>query len=146
MTIIACTNCGRQANDLKRCTGSCGGQDFYCNRQCQKADWKMHKKICPRGEDSTVQSLTFTLPVAGIEEEVPLRAKRTLDAYAQSEVIICYSDHLGLVIPIISGRIDYSLLQSKYMDMTKTMKKFVMFSMPWLKVVIHSSMHVLHHE
>jgi len=54
----------------------------------------MHKKICPRG-DNTAQSLTFTLPVAGIEQEVPLRAKRTLDAYAQSEVIICYSDHLG---------------------------------------------------
>ena len=36
MTTGTCTNCGREANDLKKCTGACGGEDMYCNTQCQR--------------------------------------------------------------------------------------------------------------
>jgi hypothetical protein len=40
-----CSNCCRRAEDLLKCAGACGGEDMYCNRTCQKADWAMHKKF-----------------------------------------------------------------------------------------------------
>jgi len=90
----ACSNCGREAPDLQKCTGVCGGEDMYCNRQCQKKDWKMHKQICPRG-DSAAQPLTFLMPAVDGQPEVPLRIVHRMDGLGNSGVVICYSDHLG---------------------------------------------------
>jgi splicing suppressor protein 51 len=48
-----CGKCGKNesqlVNPLKHCA-KCG-QGFYCSRDCQKADWKNHKKVC--GKQST---------------------------------------------------------------------------------------------
>ena len=40
----SCANCGAAKDGFKVC-GRCG-KAKYCNRKCQKADWKEHKKVC----------------------------------------------------------------------------------------------------
>lgn len=98
MTTGTCYNCGRKADDLHKCTGKCGGEEIYCHRKCQKADWRMHKKICPRG-DGIAQPLTLVVPVPPIEDlprEVPVRAVHRMDGYGQSGMSLVYSDHLGI--------------------------------------------------
>ncbi|KAL9190872.1 hypothetical protein ACHAXT_000578 [Thalassiosira profunda] len=96
MTRGTCSNCGREAEDLKKCTGACGGDAMYCHQRCQKQDWSMHQKICPRGS-KVAQPLTFVLPSPdeGLPE-VPVRAVRRMDGYCGSGVTLMYSDHLGV--------------------------------------------------
>lgn len=108
MVAGTCTNCGREANDLKRCKGACGGDDLYCNQSCQRQDWSLHKKICPRGEGDYAQSLTFVLPpqqfiISMARKEgvttfgdIPVRAVRRMDEYGNSGLSILFSDHLGI--------------------------------------------------
>ncbi|KAL7553059.1 hypothetical protein ACHAWF_016313 [Thalassiosira exigua] len=92
----ACSNCGREATDLLKCTGACGGEVVYCNRRCQKNDWKLHKKICPRPRGgSAAQPLTFLMPPVNGQPEVPLRAVHRMDGHGNSGVLLCFSDHLG---------------------------------------------------
>lgn len=48
MTALKCTICGKTSSEngniLKRCV-KCKTEN-YCSRDCQKADWKIHKKVC----------------------------------------------------------------------------------------------------
>jgi len=37
-------DCSSLSKPLKRCTRC--GEARYCSRECQKADWKQHKKVC----------------------------------------------------------------------------------------------------
>lgn len=96
-----CSNCGRVALKLLRCKGKCGGDASYCNKSCQKADWKMHKKICPVGGKSA-QKLTFGMshppghPFAELPNAAPVQAVRRMDAYGGSGMTLLYSDHLGI--------------------------------------------------
>ncbi|KAK8180734.1 hypothetical protein BC567DRAFT_150537, partial [Phyllosticta citribraziliensis] len=39
-----CGNCSKTSTSLKRCS-KCQ-TERYCNRDCQKAHWKTHKKVC----------------------------------------------------------------------------------------------------
>ncbi|KAK7178332.1 hypothetical protein PSPO01_15620 [Paraphaeosphaeria sporulosa] len=41
-----CSTCQKVAPDLKRCA-KCRSV-YYCSRDCQKSDWKLHKKICSK--------------------------------------------------------------------------------------------------
>jgi hypothetical protein len=92
-----CSHCGRDADDLLKCAGACGGGDLYCNRTCQKADWGTHKRICPRGEYAVSQSSNFVMPaLTNGYPEAPVRAVRKLDGYGNSGVMLLYSDHLGV--------------------------------------------------
>lgn len=43
-TSTTCANCGKTSADLKRCA-KCRSE-YYCNRDCQKAHWKAHKRVC----------------------------------------------------------------------------------------------------
>ncbi len=40
----SCTTCKKASSELKRCA-KCS-TTLYCSRDCQKADWKTHKKVC----------------------------------------------------------------------------------------------------
>ncbi len=40
-----CSACGRQGVHLRHCEGCQCSR--YCNRDCQKRDWKQHKFVCP---------------------------------------------------------------------------------------------------
>ncbi|KAL7452510.1 hypothetical protein ACHAWC_004236 [Mediolabrus comicus] len=95
-----CSNCCREASTLLRCKGKCGGDAMYCNKSCQKADWKMHKKICPVGGKSA-QKLTFEIshptghPFADFPD-APVQAVRRMDGYGGSGMTLLFSDHLGI--------------------------------------------------
>lgn len=73
---------------------------MYCNKSCQKADWKMHKKICPVGGKSA-QKLTFEIshptghPFADFPD-APVQAVRRMDGYGGSGMTLLFSDHLGI--------------------------------------------------
>lgn len=93
------SHCGREADDLLKCTGVCGGGDLYCNRTCQKAEWVMHKNICPCGDDAP-QPFTFIMPplANGFPfPEAPVHAVHKMDVYGNSGVmLLLYSVHLGI--------------------------------------------------
>ncbi|KAL8438467.1 hypothetical protein Efla_002217 [Eimeria flavescens] len=42
-----CENCGKEDVPLRRC-GGCQ-KVFYCGAQCQREDWRLHKRICVTG-------------------------------------------------------------------------------------------------
>jgi len=44
--IGTCNTCKKASTELKRCA-KCS-TTLYCSRDCQKADWKAHKKICSK--------------------------------------------------------------------------------------------------
>ncbi len=73
---------------------------MYCNKSCQKSDWKMHKKICPVG-GNTAQKLTFEMshppnhPFADLPD-APVQAVRRMDGYGGSGMTILFSDHQGI--------------------------------------------------
>lgn len=50
----ACATCKRDqaslSSPMKRCSG-CSGQR-YCSKECQKADWKQHKKVCGKSNNA----------------------------------------------------------------------------------------------
>lgn len=54
-SMAQCANCAKTGSDLgvtlKRCSRC--GITCYCSRECQKADWKEHKKGCASKETST---------------------------------------------------------------------------------------------
>ncbi|GAW13665.1 hypothetical protein ANO14919_030540 [Xylariales sp. No.14919] len=41
-----CNSCKKASSELKRCA-KCS-TTLYCSRNCQKTDWKAHKKICSK--------------------------------------------------------------------------------------------------
>ena len=43
-TKYTCASCGKMAKKMSRCT-KCK-MSYYCNRECQKKNWKLHKRIC----------------------------------------------------------------------------------------------------
>jgi len=43
-----CSNCRELKADALKC-GACKGV-YYCNKECQKADWSLHKKGCCKVE------------------------------------------------------------------------------------------------
>jgi hypothetical protein len=47
--LVQCAHCQRRAalgHDMARCSAC--KKTYYCNRECQKADWKRHKSSCAR--------------------------------------------------------------------------------------------------
>ena len=44
--VTRCFHCGKQAEPMKRC-GTCLIATC-CSRECQKSDWKRHKKDCTK--------------------------------------------------------------------------------------------------
>lgn len=48
---MACSHCGAVARGLQRCP--CGDV-FYCDQQCQRADWKVHKTECKASKRDAV--------------------------------------------------------------------------------------------
>ncbi|KAJ3511713.1 hypothetical protein NLJ89_g3932 [Agrocybe chaxingu] len=61
-----CATCGtrRRSFELQKCSGRCGlsSKPVYCDRHCQKADWKNHRKWCvlpTATEDELVEDLAL---------------------------------------------------------------------------------------
>jgi splicing suppressor protein 51 len=75
-----CKKTDSEVENLKRCA-KCQ-TTYYCSRDCQKADWKVHKKVCSKNA-STRQSSTFdpsriesndsysTPRVTNLEKQIP---------------------------------------------------------------------------
>ncbi|KAF2083192.1 hypothetical protein K490DRAFT_70055 [Saccharata proteae CBS 121410] len=41
---MRCRSCGKSGETMKRCTGC--GRVRYCGRECQRRDWKRHRREC----------------------------------------------------------------------------------------------------
>ncbi|KAF5602575.1 MYND domain protein [Fusarium subglutinans] len=75
--MAACNTCNKEepAVQLKRCAKCSTTQ--YCSRDCQKADWKAHKKICGKQADSVANANLpdpdemSRSPKKGLEKSVP---------------------------------------------------------------------------
>ncbi|POR38376.1 Uncharacterized protein TPAR_01418 [Tolypocladium paradoxum] len=54
----SCKNCNKGAPEvtLKRCAKCSTTSYSYCSRDCQKADWKSHKKVCGKPSGSAEPS------------------------------------------------------------------------------------------
>ncbi|KAI0485771.1 putative MYND domain protein [Xylaria cf. heliscus] len=69
-----CNTCKKASSELKRCA-KCT-TTLYCSRDCQKADWKTHKKICgkqahERTEAGSQSSAATVLsPPKGLEKPI----------------------------------------------------------------------------
>ncbi|USP79097.1 uncharacterized protein yc1106_06371 [Curvularia clavata] len=80
-TALKCSACGKTATDkgvvtLNRCSRC--KKTIYCNRDCQKADWKTHKKICAQQanagtakSNSTSSNSHFAPALNDLEQHVP---------------------------------------------------------------------------
>ncbi|KAH8175800.1 MYND finger domain-containing protein [Sarocladium implicatum] len=70
----ACASCTKSDTEagLKRCA-KCQ-TTYYCSRDCQKADWKVHKKICGKqagqGGSSSSASGVKVSPPKGLEQPI----------------------------------------------------------------------------
>lgn len=62
MSSLECSSCRKTEsqlpNPLKRCA-KCKSQ-WYCSRDCQKADWKTHKKVCGKTRPEPPRSMITT--------------------------------------------------------------------------------------
>eukprot|EP00938_MAST-03A_sp_MAST-3A-sp1_P005039 g5039.t1 len=63
------SNCDKSGVDFPKCS-ACKSV-YYCSRECQKSDWKRHKKVCKKAtkkkttNDSKVSDAWFTAVAAG---------------------------------------------------------------------------------
>jgi splicing suppressor protein 51 len=79
MADTPCTKCKKTAaaanmDSLKAC-GKCKTAR-YCSRECQTADWKVHKKVCGKEaaflDSTTEHSSTYSAPrLKGLEKHIP---------------------------------------------------------------------------
>ncbi|KAI0533239.1 putative MYND domain protein [Xylaria digitata] len=72
-----CNNCKKASSELKRCA-KCS-TTLYCSRDCQKADWKTHKKICGKqsherssGTGGGASAGTALSPPKGLQKPVAM--------------------------------------------------------------------------
>ncbi|KAJ2996686.1 hypothetical protein NUW58_g716 [Xylaria curta] len=69
-----CNSCKKASSELKRCA-KCS-TTLYCSRDCQKTDWKMHKKICGKqaherpGSGGEPSAGTTSSPPKGLEKPI----------------------------------------------------------------------------
>lgn len=55
-----CATCKKSQSDLSNPLKSCAKchSQFYCSRDCQKADWKTHKKVCASSQQNKPNAKT----------------------------------------------------------------------------------------
>ncbi|KAI0907244.1 putative MYND domain protein [Ustulina deusta] len=70
----SCTTCKKASSELKRCA-KCS-TTLYCSRDCQKADWKTHKKVCGKQAQEREaagggpSAATMLSPPTGLEKPI----------------------------------------------------------------------------
>ncbi|KAF2737373.1 hypothetical protein EJ04DRAFT_541889 [Polyplosphaeria fusca] len=64
----SCAVCHKTAN-LKKCA-KCQ-TTLYCSRDCQKADWKVHKKICSQNAAGRSSSSSTEFKLKTLEKHIP---------------------------------------------------------------------------
>lgn len=96
--VESCAHCGFIPSDsgtgsatLKKCLGICGGSVAYCNRDCQRAHYKIHKKVC--WKKASIDTITIKHPTNGLD--LGLKAYHQKDGFGCSGLRLMFSDHLG---------------------------------------------------
>ncbi|KAL8776646.1 MAG: hypothetical protein Q9194_003025 [Teloschistes cf. exilis] len=73
----SCDNCGKISKELKPC-GGCG-KVRYCGKDCQKAGWKEHKRVCGKRKVDVYAGLDWQQEAGSYPS--PLSIDRTLHNY-----------------------------------------------------------------
>ncbi|KAI1148153.1 putative MYND domain protein [Nemania diffusa] len=63
-----CSSCKKASADLKKCA-KCS-TTLYCSRDCQKAHWKAHKKICGKQAHEPPKAGTVLSPPKGLDTPI----------------------------------------------------------------------------
>ncbi len=90
----SCAHCGSttpNCSELKLCGGVCGGSVAYCHRDCQRAQYPIHKKVC--WKKAPTDMITIQHPENGLD--LGLKAYHQKDGFGCSGLRLMFSDHLG---------------------------------------------------
>eukprot|EP01055_Gregarina_sp_Pseudo9_P001428 Gregarina_sp_Pseudo_9__1427@NODE_1955_length_1235_cov_6_767559_g1812_i0_p2_GENE_NODE_1955_length_1235_cov_6_767559_g1812_i0NODE_1955_length_1235_cov_6_767559_g1812_i0_p2_ORF_typecomplete_len262_score78_27zfMYND/PF01753_18/2_2e11zfC6H2/PF15801_5/0_025Ecl1/PF12855_7/0_022zfMss51/PF13824_6/0_21Meleagrin/PF08189_11/1_5_NODE_1955_length_1235_cov_6_767559_g1812_i0200985 len=85
--LAACSGCNRKEGEngvrIKRCA-KCQTTP-YCSRECQKADWKRHKKVCNKNASTRAATMGLSVSVAKpftrLQSNVWLHDRPSCDTY-----------------------------------------------------------------
>jgi hypothetical protein len=52
-----CVVCKARPEEMFLCSGCMGAR--YCSRDCQRSDWKLHKKLCKHRQAAATAGLAY---------------------------------------------------------------------------------------
>eukprot|EP00751_Fragilariopsis_kerguelensis_P046462 CAMPEP_0170979086 /NCGR_PEP_ID=MMETSP0736-20130129/1588_1 /TAXON_ID=186038 /ORGANISM="Fragilariopsis kerguelensis, Strain L26-C5" /LENGTH=293 /DNA_ID=CAMNT_0011401585 /DNA_START=333 /DNA_END=1210 /DNA_ORIENTATION=- len=113
-----CSNCGLTSKKCKSSCGACSGLIYYCNRQCQKNHWKLHKPNCRgvRGSnsngdggndnnndvDGSGDSATpQPSPMLNLQRKLKKKASNDVDANVQNAILIPFKKDVLLCVFVV---------------------------------------------
>jgi hypothetical protein len=85
-TDYPCSGPGCTKRTTQRCAGCSGA--CYCSRECQRAHWKTHKKVCAKGSTEAAAATAAPSPVPSSSSSAPSPSGGGAQQQGRSSVIV----------------------------------------------------------
>ena len=131
-----CTQCGAQSADLRKCT-KCGKVQ-YCDKECQKKNWKEHKPMC----QSAVMEATVSVHKCDRREK-PLKSSEKSEL--GKSYLYCYIVNTGITVSIHNYyymQVQVLLLLFQFLDIFIMVNGCIIMVMVTLHRTIFLRMHL----